>query len=98
MQEHIVIKTIGPIKARELVNEALAQRDNTPQLSQAWIVFDRDQVKDFDKILSKAEDAGVKVGWSNICIETWFSMYFGNAITTAISAQCCDNFKELFKK
>ncbi len=33
-----------------------------------WIVFDCDEIKDFDEIVREAEKKGIGVGWSNPCI------------------------------
>ena len=44
-----------------------------------WIVFDRDQVPNFDKIIAAAERSDINVAWSNPCFEIWLFAYFGNA-------------------
>ena len=33
------------------------------QYRMPWIVFDRDQVKDFDGIIREAKEKGIGVGW-----------------------------------
>ena len=42
-----------------------------------WIVFDRDQVIEFDQIIAEAEKKDIQVGWSNPCFEIWMYAYFG---------------------
>ena len=51
-----------------LVNETLSQAALHPQYVEPWIIFDRDQVKNFDDIIQNAKVAGINVGWSNPCI------------------------------
>ena len=84
-----------------LVEKALELRSVEPQLRKAWIVFDRDEVKDFDKIIQKAEKNGVNVGWSNPCFEIWLHAYFGKMPVvqkTTKSVGCCENFSKEFRK
>ena len=46
-----------------------------------WIVFNRDQVPNFDKIIAAAERSDINVAWSNPCFEIWLFAYFGNMPT-----------------
>lgn len=46
----------------ELVERALELANKEPQYRIPWIVFDRDQVKDFDDIIQAAEKSGVGAG------------------------------------
>ena len=50
LQGKLVIK-VCKAKTVDLVNEALNMASLQPQYGEPWIVFDRDQVKDFDKII-----------------------------------------------
>ena len=97
LQGRLVIKVC---KARtvKLVNEALNMASLQPQFGEPWIVFDRDQVKDFDQIISLAKEKGIKVGWSNPCIEIWFGAYFGAMPTYQDSVSCCSGFEEKYYK
>jgi hypothetical protein len=69
-----------------------------PQYRIPWIVFDRDQVKNFDTMIAEAEQAGLHVGWSNPCIEIWFHAYFGEMPACVTSTQCCDRFARIFEQ
>lgn len=69
-----------------------------PQYGEPWIVFDRDKVPKFDQLINEAQRVGLNVGWSNPCIETWFSAYFGQMPSVNDSTQCCAQFASLFKK
>lgn len=84
-----------------LVEKALELRSGEPQLRKPWIVFDRDEVKDFDKIIQEAEKNGVNVGWANPCFEIWLHAYFGKMPVVQISPQsvgCYKNFSKEFNK
>ena len=67
-------------------------------VNHTWIVFDYDERPQFDKIIRDAKKEGFSAGWSNPCIEVWFSAYFGE-LCGETSSQCCqDTFKIVFKK
>lgn len=63
-----------------------------------WIVFDYDERPHFDKLIKDAESAGISVGWSNPCIEVWFSAYFDDLCPDTSSGCCQDKFKRVFKQ
>ena len=67
------------------------------------IVLDKDDIKDFDQRMFKLKSVKVhkqeiKLGWSNPCIETWFSAYFGPLISGNTSQECIKSFKRIFKQ
>lgn len=95
LQRKLVI-TVFRAKTKELVDEALNLAAMQPQYRETWIVFDRDQVKDFDQIISSAQEKDINVGWSNPCIEIWFSAYLGAMPTCTDSVSCCNDFKKLY--
>lgn len=97
LQGKLVIR-VCKAKTEELVSEALNMASLQPQYGEPWIVFDRDQVKDFDKIISTALEKGIHVGWSNPCIEIWFSAYFGTMPTYQDSVSCCKGFAKKFEQ
>ena len=95
LQGKIVIK-VCEAKTVELVSEAINMASLQPQYGEPWIVFDRDQVKDFDRIISTALKNGINVGWSNPCIEIWFNTYFGSMPAYQNSMSCCSGFAQKF--
>lgn len=97
LQGKLVIKVIKK-KTRDLVDEARDLASLHPQYGEPWIVFDRDQVKDFDEIIAHADACGINAGWTNPCIEEWFSAYFGTMPTYAGSVTCCDGFATTFER
>ena len=97
LQGKLVIRVIKT-KTQKLVEEAQNLASLNPQFGEIWIVFDRDQVQDFDKIISEALSKGINVGWTNPCIEEWFHAYFGSMPTYSNSVACCDNFARVFER
>lgn len=86
-------------KTENLVKACREDYTMRSQYCEPWIVFDRDQVPNFDKIIQDAKKNGIKVGWSNPCIEIWFGAYFGKMDNSwDISKRCCRKFNDLFKK
>lgn len=69
-----------------------------PQYGEIWIVFDRDEVKDFDRIIISAEKHDIHVGWTNPCIEEWFFAYFGKMPVCSGSVNCCSEFEKGYQK
>lgn len=93
----IVIKVVKS-KTADLVDEAAGLAALYPQYGMIWIVFDRDEVKDFDRIIQQAEERGIRVGWTNPCIEEWFCAYFGSMPVYSGSVQCCEGFGHIFSR
>ncbi len=96
LRRNLVIK-VCKTKTSNLVSEAINMASLHPQYAEPWIIFDRDRVKGFDRIIKEAEDKGVRVAWSNPCIEIWFSAHFGPIPSCQDSVQCCSGFAKLFR-
>lgn len=97
LQGKLVIKVVKT-KTKNLVKEALNLASLNPQYGEIWIIFDRDQVQNFDEIISEAITKGINIGWTNPCIEEWFSAYFGAMPTYANSVSCCNGFEQIFER
>lgn len=97
LQGKIVIK-VSKVKTEDLIKEALSVAAQQPQYGEPWVIFDRDQVQDFDQIIRAAESHHIKVGWSNPCIEAWFSTYFGTMQVYHNSVSCCKKFALKFEQ
>ena len=97
IRNRLVIKVASAKHTRDMISTC-EKADVDPQYRQSWIVFDRDQVQSFDEIIMEAEKKGIRVGWSNPCIEIWFFAYFGKMPTMQGSVECCRDFGELYKK
>lgn len=96
-KDRIVIK-VEKVLTKEMVNYCIEQKDLNPQYRDPWIVFDRDRVPDFDSIIAEAHAHNINVGWSNPCIETWFSAYFRSLLPAQDSVKCCKDFAKLFQE
>lgn len=97
LQGRIVIR-VSEVRTQELVKTCKEQAALEPQYGQPWVVFDRDQVVNFDEIIEQAKRDGVNVGWSNPCIEIWFDAHFGKMHSYGNSVVCCRKFGETFKQ
>lgn len=97
LQRKLVVKVIET-ETKNLVNEALNMASLHPQYGEPWIIFDRDQVSNFDEIICEAEKYHICVGWANPCIETWFNAYLGSMPPCIDSVDCCSKFGEAYAK
>lgn len=41
-----------------------------------WVVFDKDDFRDFDQAIKEGQERGYKVAWSNQCFEYWLYLHF----------------------
>ncbi len=98
VRNRIQIKIIDSVKTSKLIETAENERARTAQYSEVWLLFDRDKVLPFDKIIEEAKGKDIQVGWSNPCIEIWFLAYFGSMSTYAESIQCVSAFKNKFRQ
>lgn len=90
-QKKIRIK-VKRAETTSIVADCMEAWESESNIAEPWIVFDKDRVPDFDKIISEAERKGIHVGWSNPCFETWMSMYFGDKNKYDDSQKCCREF------
>ncbi len=97
LKDRLVVK-VEKTKTVELVEKALELVGEETQYRIPWIVFDRDQVKDFDGIIRAAEKNHVGAGWSNPCFEIWMYAYFGEMPVIMDSVTCCKRFADRFEK
>lgn len=97
LQDRLVIK-VYQSATNDLIRRCLDESSKIPQYSVPCIVFDRDQVQNFDEIIYKADNNNIKVGWSNPCIEVWFEAYFGNMTYYGSSQDCCSGFAKKFSE
>ena len=95
LQGNLVIQ-VHKTRTARLIQEAQNKAALATQYAETWIVFDRDRVQGFDSIITTAENMGFRVGWSNPCIEIWFSAYFGVMPKNKDSNSCCRDFEREF--
>lgn len=97
IRNKLIIKVVNAKKTKTIVEECKKLLSNDPQPREPWLVFDKDDVKNFDEIISEAEKNDINVGWSNPCIEVWFNAYFGKLQYYETSIKCWHKFAEQFK-
>ncbi len=97
-RKRLVIQVKTGVEVKDIINVALNLQATSPQYRELWLVFDRDQVVNFDELISEAQQKGICVAWSNPCIEIWFSAYFGKMARCADSVSCCNSFAKTFKR
>lgn len=98
-QNKLTIDVVQTNDPADFIFECKRKQNNNPTyVKHTWIVFDYDERSQFDRIIEDAEKAGFSAGWSNPCIEVWFSAYFGE-LCGETSSKCCQNtFKTVFKQ
>ena len=92
----IVIKVVET-KTVDLIDKYLELTAYDAQYRTPWIVFDRDQVPNFDAIVDGAKNKDIYVGWSNPCFEIWMYAYYGSMPAIQESWTCCSKFGEIYK-
>ena len=97
LQKNLVIRVVKT-RTRSLIDKCLELTAYEAQYRIPWIIFDRDQVVDFDKIIDEAKRKGIEVGWSNPCMEIWLCAYFGAIPPCMGSVKCCSEFAVLYEK
>ncbi|MEQ8156418.1 MAG: RloB family protein [Clostridiaceae bacterium] len=97
VQNKLVIRVVET-KTREMIDKCMELTTYEAQYRTPWIVFDRDQVKDFDEIIKEAKHRGVEVGWSNPCFEIWMYAYFGSMPAIYESWTCCSEFGKVYER
>lgn len=97
LSDKIVIKVVET-KTCNMIDKCLQAIAYDAQYRIPWIVFDRDQVQNFDDIIKAAENKDIHVGWSNPCFEIWLFAYFGKMPSIQTSRNCCSDFGQLYKK
>lgn len=93
VREQLQIKGVSDIDTDKLVEKACSLRSKSSVYCDTWIVFDRDLVPNFDKIIKDAESNEIHVAWSNPCIEMWFLAYFNKTPHIPDSTTCIREFK-----
>lgn len=97
VKKKLVIKVVET-STQNLIEKCMELTAYEAQYRIPWIVFDRDQVKNFDQIIVDAKKAGIYVGWSNPCFEIWMFAYFGMMPAIQESWNCCSKFGDLYQK
>ena len=95
LKGRLVIK-VKTTKTYDMVDTILSDTSKSPIVYDKWIVFDKDQVKEFDELIQKAKKHEINVGWSNPCIEILFIAYFGKSPNINDQRGCIKEFENEF--
>ncbi len=97
--EQPTIQTCGEGKNTvSLVNEASRIVARSPIMyEQVWVVFDKDDFKQFDEAIELAENKGFRVGWSNQSFEYWIYLHFNYSDSALHRSLWCEKLDEIFK-
>ena len=97
IKNRVVIK-IKTKHTKDLIDFTLQELTKSPNYAEPWIVFDKDEVTDFDELIYKAQNKDINVAWSNPCIEILFLAYFGKNPTMGNQKECIAKLEEVYKK
>lgn len=95
--DSIKIKVEGTARSTMvLVNEAIKKR-SLNNYSDVWVVFDKDDNKDFDEAISYAKKNGLHVAWSNESFELWILLHFQDLKTACSRDDYMNKLSNHFK-
>ncbi len=94
-----VIDISGEGASTQKLIEITDQRVNRAKIpyQNIWVVFDKDDFKDFDQAIREGEDRGYNVAWSNQSFEYWIYLHFGYSDADLHRDQWNAKLDELFK-
>ena len=96
VQDNITIKTITT-DTKSLIYKVRDIQATSAEFRLTWVVFDKDENKNFDSLIQQIESLDAYAGWSNPCFEIWLSAYFGEMPNKRNSTSCCGGFSKAFK-
>lgn len=97
LKGRIVIKIIDKLRTKNLISACEHDVKYNTQYCKPWIMFDRDQVPNFNQIIDEAKRRNIGAAWSNPCFEIWLEAYFGTMSNYQSSVACCQGFSSVFK-
>lgn len=98
LKNDLQIKIYSNKALSKIIDFAAEQRNKDERFRDIWLVFDRDEVKNFDKLIEEAKENKMNVGWSNPCFEIWLMSYFKNLENIPNSKKCYETFEKIFKE
>ena len=97
IKNKVVIK-VKTKHTKDLIDFILEELNKSPNYAEPWIVFDKDEVMNFDELIYKTKNKDINVAWSNPCIEILFLAYFGKNPTVSNQKECISRLEEIYKK
>ena len=96
LKNDLQIKIYSNKPLAKIIDFAAEQRNKDERFRDIWLVFDRDEVKNFDKLIEEAKESKMNVAWSNPCFEIWLMSYFQIPKNIDDSQKCCETFEKIF--
>lgn len=93
----------GAVGTGNLVNKAKKLKDEYKRKQQihfdrVWLVFDKDEFKDFNKAIADAKKEGMNCAWSNQAFELWYVLHFQYLVTGVDRKQYIEMIEDKVRK
>ena len=98
LKNDLQIKIYSNKALSKIIDFAAEERNKDERFRDIWLVFDRDEVKNFDELIEEAKKSKMNVAWSNLCFEIWLMSYFQLPKNINVSQKCCETFEKIFKE
>ena len=87
----------------QLINEAKKirgklERERPVSFDRVWLVFDKDEFKDFNKAIEDAKKEGMNCAWSNQAFELWYVLHFQYLVTGVDRKQYIEMIEDKVRK
>ena len=87
----------------QLINEAKKIREKLEHerpvsFDRVWLVFDKDEFKDFNKAIEDAKKEGMNCAWSNQAFELWYVRHFQYLVTGVDRKQYIEMIEDKVRK
>lgn len=96
LKNDLQIKIFSNKSLTKIIDFAAEERNKDERFRDVWLVFDKDEVKNFDKLIEEAKNSKMNVGWSNPCFEIWLMAYLKNLENIDNSQVCCSKFEKIY--
>lgn len=74
------------------------ERERMVPFDRVWLVFDKDEFKDFNKAIAKAKKEGMNCAWSNQAFELWYVLHFQYLVTGVDRKQYIEMIEDKVRK
>ena len=74
------------------------ERERMVPFDRVWLVFDKDEFKDFNKAIEDAKKEGMNCAWSNQAFELWYVLHFQYLVTGVDRKQYIEMIEDKVRK
>lgn len=96
LKNDLQIKIFSNKSLAKIIDFAAEERNKDERFRDVWLIFDRDEVKNFDTLIEEEKNSKMNVGWSNPCFEIWLMAYLKNLENISNSQFCCSRFEKIY--